>query len=510
MATPITPAVGLVPPRLVLPRRFEKLEQYAKSAGTPLENLVRKVPEPTRRVESLLRSVRDQGLGRFEFLLGLSGSGKTTFLRTLPNFFTGAPVHGVPVQMQLADVPAWLSKQRQGSSEPAIYVLYDRDNPSEEPVHLRSFFENLRVVFRSEASGIVLIWPITDDAKAQDFADVAWDIGRDSVVDPVSRGVYRFKGLPHEDYYDTANTTTMSLNGGKSLEAFGLTRAEAAPLVGASDTISEFYSKLEARSVEINNTYGDLLKDRVVPRVWILLAGNDARAVYTTVATLTQGVRGEVDVARLVSYLDDPKLDAAYLQQWKKIRDKMVYLLTLLDVRVFGLYPNVCVGAIRSFGADGVKKLLATPSGARDAAINAIGSTPFFAALEDPTASVVSMPRETEGKTASEYLRLQASASNDDKALNKALAECLRAALGEADGEWAVTSEKQNIPRSNLQPDIQVDKEGARLVCLEITWRTSGDAVEGVRLQSQNTLTTGHIQQYLLQKILSYVDDLKL
>lgn len=72
---------------LLLPKRYETLQQVAEEQQADLTQIVKKVPEATARIEQLLRQVKSGGMGRFELILGPSGSGKTTFLSTLPRFY---------------------------------------------------------------------------------------------------------------------------------------------------------------------------------------------------------------------------------------------------------------------------------------------------------------------------------------------------------------------------------------------------------------------------------------
>nr|BDT32047.1 ATP-binding protein [Myxococcus sp. MH1] len=499
---------GVPLPKLVLPARFEKLHEVAIAEKVPLENIVRKVDTATRRAEDLLRAVRDQGVGRFEFVLGLSGSGKTTFLRTLPVFYAGAPVHELPAAIQLSDVADHLRKHRAGTTESAFYVLFGRDNPQEDNNTVRAFFESLRVLFREAEGGIVLLWPITDEAKAAEYARTAWEVGRDSIVDVATKGTFRFIGLEKQYFYDTADITTQTLNGGRTLETFGITRAEAEPIIREAETIAEFYGRLQVRSREINSLTGDVLKERVVPRVWILLAGDDAKEIYTTVTVLTHGIRNEVDVRRLLGYLDDPNLDAAYLKEWKKRRERMAYLMTLLDVRVFVLPPNVTLGSVRIYGPDALKSALNLKTAALDQVAKALRSTAFYRAILDFTSATTGAPKATDPTTATEYNRLQQSAAKDDKSLNKALGALLDHTLKVDEVVCEIVSEKQSLPDSNLKPDVQVRLDGRGIICLEPTWRTTGEPIPDGRDDVQNTLTPGHIQQYVLKKVLSYVDDL--
>ena len=85
---------------LLLPKRYENLQDAAEEKKADLTQIVRKVPEATARIELLMRQVVNGGLGRFELFLGPSGSGKTTFLSTLPRFYDGA--HVTPLSDKLS------------------------------------------------------------------------------------------------------------------------------------------------------------------------------------------------------------------------------------------------------------------------------------------------------------------------------------------------------------------------------------------------------------------------
>ena len=73
----------------------------------------------------------------------------------------------------------------------------------------------------------------------------------------------------------------------------------------------------------------------------------------------------------------------------------------------------------------------------------------------------------------------------------------------------SVIAEKQN-QTGNLKPDVLITFTDGRVVCLEPTWRSTGTEIVGEVKERQNTLTTGHIQMYILEKVLGYVNDLGL
>lgn len=95
---------------LRLPKRYEALEREAHESEADLTRIVHRVDTAAERVETLLRQVRDGGLGRFELFLGQSGSGKTTFFKTLTNFFQGTAVESVPTDLPLGEVATHIKK----------------------------------------------------------------------------------------------------------------------------------------------------------------------------------------------------------------------------------------------------------------------------------------------------------------------------------------------------------------------------------------------------------------
>lgn len=492
---------------LTLPRRWEALERQAHSANVDLTRIVQRIDSAASRIETLLRQVQNGGLGRFELFLGHSGSGKTTFFRTLTTFFEGTSVLPIPSDLPLQEVAGYIRSYKHTTDERQVWVLYDRDNPQEEKSEARYFFETLRVLFREKCGSVVIIWPITDPGKALMFSEQAWDIGRDSIVDLTTKGSYTFEGVPRSAYIAIAATTARNL-AGQTIESFGLSGEVLAPLARESATISEFFGRIEAKSAEINGYYRDLLKDKVTPSVWVLVAGDVSKDLSLTVATLTQGTDKRIDIDRFLKYLDTPDLDAAYLREWKQRRGSAAFLLKLLDVRLFELPPNVSLSAIRAYGESSITKPLKLKSVSNSAAVDKMKKAAFFKALVGEETGRSAYLRDTSAESAAEYRRMQDASRQNDKKLNHAIADCLRVAL---EGRSVTVDAEVMAPDSRLKPDIRVVfTDEQRVFCLEPTWRSTGTALEGEIDQRQSTLTVGHIQKYVLEKAMEYVKDLGL
>ncbi len=494
---------------LLLPKRFENLQDAAEDKKADLTQIVRKVPEATGRVEQLLRQVVNGALGRFELFLGPSGSGKTTFLSTLPRFYSGAHITPISDKLSLAEVVTEIRSRITAPVEGQVFVLLERDNPELDAAELRRFFEELRRIFRTREGRVLVIWPITDIDSANLISTTAWSVGSDSVVDQVSKGQYKFTGLPKSAYYEVADITARSLNGGQGLEAFGLGSEVVHAMLQSSETISQFFGQLEAKSQELNSAFGDTLKERRLPSVWILVAGDDTRELSLTVANLTQGTEKRIDIDRMIAVLDASDSTTGYLGDWRKRRHQIAFLLRHLDVRLFELTPNVSVSSIRAFGQPLTTEKLKKRKESAANASSAMQGARFFQLLAGtPSTNAATIRAATEG-TSDEYKRVQQLASKNDKALNKSLAACIERALADVGVGGAVTAEQRKLDaKSNLQPDVMVDLADGRLICIEPTWRTTGVGIDGEIPTQQSSMTVGHIQQYLLAKVLEYVNDL--
>jgi hypothetical protein len=235
---------------LRLPNRYEALERAFVNNTSELNRVIQPIDSAIKRVESLLHQVSDGGLGRFEVFLGESGSGKTTFFKSLPSYFKYTTFNEVPSTLQLSEVPSYIRVHNKNTSAPQIWVLSGRENPRVQADEIFEFFDALRVLFREESGKVLILWPVSDRSQADLIADQAWETGRDSLVD-LTKGLFRFAG-PHKDHYFSIADSTARMITGQGLSNFGLCPESVGPLIQVSETISEFYERLKAKSSSIN------------------------------------------------------------------------------------------------------------------------------------------------------------------------------------------------------------------------------------------------------------------
>jgi hypothetical protein len=488
---------------LRLPSRYEALEREVTEKGLSIIQIVQEVENAKIEIQSLLKQLTFNRLGRFKIFYGISGAGKTTFLKTLGSFFTDIEIIIIPRQISIDEMPKYILKEKVSINN--IFVIEDRDNPTESDEDLKVFFEELRVMFRKPEGQVIVIWPLTDKPSATSIAKIAWDVGRDSITS--SNGIYNFEGLRKSLFYEVADITSKNING-INLESFGITKDSADAILKKVSTIGEYFTALQSLSIDLSAKTDLFLKNKIIPKVWILLPGDDAVEIDRTVKSLTQGLKNRIDIERFIATLDDPTNNSAYLNDWRIRRDKAAFLMRLLDVRILPVYPNLSLASVRAFGENAIKLPLVKKEEKKSTATEVIRKSTLYKLLFEDHSSAETSPSKTTDTMAYEYLRLQKLADREDKLLNKALGDALIETLDEDKIKAVVYIEQQKLEGFTLKPDVQIRLNEKDVICLEPTWRSTGREVAGEVTKKQSSLTLGHIQQYVLNKAMEYVKEL--
>jgi hypothetical protein len=502
-------------PKLELPKRWEFLEQRAEAAGLDTGLFVERVDSAADRIDYLLQRVKTGGGGLFEVFYGLSGSGKTTFLRTLPKHFEQIRVFSFPKEEDLRTLPKFvLGLHAPGDLSARIVLIERRDNPSvADLAKMGEVFAELLETFREPGGAALVLWPVTREDPARRIASEAWTTGRDSMTDTQSRGLYRFIGLPKERFYPVADTTTRNLTG-DGLDTFGVTPEVASGLLASTETIADFFNAVDLYAESQREKTWSVLKTRIRARLWIVLPGDLPTVLRSTVLSLTQGSRNRADIDLIAEFIDKPDDKApVYVTDWKARRAAMAHLLRAIDLRLFELPPNVSLAAIRAMGDATVKSKLKQQTMKVEDAKETLRASKLYKEIQTelglqttPFAGVI---RDVD-ETANEYRRVQVLAAKGDKALNKALGLLLAECLKEDAPQVQVSSEKRSLPNCDLKPDVCLQLDELDFICIEPTWRSTDAGIPGEIDGGQNTLAASHMKKYLLDKAMQYVKALDL
>lgn len=501
--------------KLELPKRWELLEQRAVAAGLDTGLFVERVDSAADRIDYLLQRVKTGGGGLFEVFYGLSGSGKTTFLKTLPKQFQQIRVSSFPKDNPLSELPGFIHDMYvPGDASARIVLVERRDNPSQQDMQsLSETFAELLEVFRDAKGAALVLWPITREASAQKIAAEAWTTGRDSMADTRSKGFYHFVGLPKDRFYAVADTTTRNLTG-DGLETFGVTPEVGTELLVGTETIADFFNAVDLYAEGQREKTWSVLKTKVRARLWVVLPGDVPSAIRSTVLSLTQGSRSRVDIELVAEFIDQPDDKAPlYVADWKARRSAMAHLLRAIDLRLFEMPPNVSLAAIRAYGDASVKAKLKQPAINLEDAKAAMRNSKLYKEIETelginetPFAGAI---RDVE-ETSNEYRRVQALAAKGDKSLNKAIGLLLAECLKEDVPKVAVASEKRSLPNCDLKPDVCLHIGDLDYICVEPTWRSTDKGIPDELDGGQNTLAASHMKKYLLDKAMQYIKALDL
>jgi len=501
--------------KLELPKRWEFLEQRAQAAGLDAGLFVERVDSAADRIDYLLQRVKTGGGGLFEVFYGLSGSGKTTFLKTLPKQFEQIRVSSFPKTMALSALPAYIHDTHvPGDTSARIILIERRDNPSQQDMQsLSETFAELLEVFRDPKGNALVLWPVTREPSARKIAEEAWVTGRDSMTDTRLKGFYNFIGLPKDRFYAVADTTTRNLTG-DGLESFGVTPDVANDLLVGNETIADFFNAVDLYAEAQREKTWSILKTKVRARLWVILPGDVPSAIRSTVLSLTQGSRNRVDIELVAEFIDQPDEKAPiYVADWKARRSAMAHLLRAIDLRLFELPPNVSLAAVRAFGDTSVKERLKQPTIKFEDAKTAMRNSKLYKEIEAELGinetPFAGASRDVE-ETSNEYRRVQALASKGDKSLNKAIGLLLSECLKDDAPTVKVVSEKQSLANCDLKPDVCLHIGDLDYICIEPTWRSTDRGIAGELDGGQNTLAASHMKKYLLDKAMQYVKALGL
>jgi hypothetical protein len=494
-------------PPISLPTRYERLEAKAREINADLRRIVVKVEASVEHLQELFLAMQQTDLCRFEVFYGASGSGKTTFLETLEQFFEGVTVHKLDSTVPLTESVAKIEKEMQGSRGlKSIVYLADRDNPTETDDELLTFFERLRALFRRIDPRLLVVWPISLKDKSQHLFDLAQSIGADSLIGRTA-GPYHFRGPPNAQYYAIADDTARMFNEGSGLLEFGIDETIGTGVLSQAATLGAYFNKIIDHSNMLNDIIADVLREKPRPRVWVVVCGDEDTELMSTVQSLTFGNQRALDTTKFTAHVGERRRQTQYMKDWQALGSYMTFLLRMLDVKVIEVPPNLALAVVRAFGDQGIRNALKQKSANKMNTIDSLQESVLGELVTGAEPRDRRAPHKTGADTRAEFNRIQARAKAEDRLLNKAFAAAFQELFARQQKETVSIGERKSV-FSTLVPDVLIDEPGNDPICLEFTWRTTGEIASGKR--QQKTFTPGHIQQYVFQKAYEYVKALNL
>jgi hypothetical protein len=397
-----------------IPNRFEAILARSDMQAAPL---ILPVEEDLRDFERLRQLATVQSSGVIAFLLGVTGSGKTTAAYSAATHMneTFAPVTLVPHDIPLRDVYSWVSTNLPAQSERAQPVLLDGREITDDQIGLRQLVTSLNGLLRTRPD-VLLLWPTTDTEWHQEIHSIAERVGGTSLV-PTGADI-AVRGPEPAAWLSVLERILVQLD--HSLDDLALEATTLDQLADRAKTIGEFLGLVGAAIVE---RVDQVRLAKTLPSV-------------TFVVTSTSEVVGEANRIRrargqflkadeLLAYSPRSRSGKWWTARGTDPRHTLGYVISLFHARLATMTPSSVVYACAHFGDPALR---AAVEGADmgpnwSNADRTVRNTDFFRLMAGLASTEFTSTRKgkTAGSTLAAYAAIQALSAQHHKAINQAI-----------------------------------------------------------------------------------------
>ena len=334
----------------LLPDRYEGLNETA--GNKDVTKIIVPVQSGIEKIEEYYEEIVSSGRGAFLILLGKSGSGKTTFLRTLSIFIKNVEVITISNDMNILEEISSLSKSKYSLR---ILIIEGRESILDmSNIEVTNAIQTINRFIRTDkGNNTLVVWPCNNQDIVDNLVETSRTVGGTSLLD-YENTYFSFVGPDKSQFVYIAKQTVEFFNDGKTLLDFGVTDEVAGNCVEQSETIGE-YLKLINRKVRKNKKY---ISDFLVKKrcnMWVLVLGLNEPS--KDVEALTKGENLEADIQRLLI-----STDANIIQEVKKIPDQIALLSHYLDTKIIYIPIVDALSIIRNYANNDLKKIMKNQS----------------------------------------------------------------------------------------------------------------------------------------------------
>lgn len=344
-------------PAITLPTRWEKLESKIKNDTVSLRTIVRPIPDAMIVVRNIINYLRVTDGCQVLVIHADTGSGKTTFLNTLPHYMQDINLHIRTIDLQPLSEEGFateLWKLRVVPDGINMIILEGRERPkSITNSYIENVLSNINRFGRSTKTPILFVIPTNDDEVARLWCDVGSHVGdlipAHSLFEGSSRW-YNFPGVDRSEYVEVVEETVRTLNPPYNLYRFGISPDEVKSWVETSPTIGKFIETL-ANKVTYRRGITKLVSRGKKDHVWIVYCAPDSGHydhTYITLDGLVQDEMFRVAPNKLVA----PESGTTLMRGWREPAQwaKLIASLNFLDVRLINFPIITVVTAALTYG----------------------------------------------------------------------------------------------------------------------------------------------------------------
>jgi hypothetical protein len=342
-------------PRLTLPTRWELLQAKIGTDDASLKTIIRPVPEALQNIRNITEYLRTTSGCQVLVIRADTGSGKTTFLNTLPHYMPdeGLFVQSIDLQFVEEDkFPYELEKITLSQDNINIIILEGREKPESIPdKYIQIVLANINRFSRQKRIPMLFVIPTIEEPVARSWCDHGVRIG-DLIPEHKLYGSsrwYNFPGVKKEGYVDIVRETVRVLNS-QNIEDFGVSTDELNKWAEISPTIGKF---IELVATETTNRRASSMITFKGKRdhVWTLFCAPDYKHYDHTYLVL-DGLCHDEKLHPSANKIISPEVDTSTAKFWREPAQwaKLVTTINFLDIRLINFSITAVVSAVLAYG----------------------------------------------------------------------------------------------------------------------------------------------------------------
>lgn len=344
-------------PTLILPNRWEYLQPKIEGRKVAVRTIIRPVQRAMIIIRNIISYLETTGGSQVLVMRADSGSGKTTFLNTLPDYMPDVKFNKQVVELENVDAENFNSElQSRGTINDGInlFILEGREKPeSVNEKYVQVVLSNINRFARNQRVPIIFVIPTTDSNVARLWCEQGSTIGDLIPEGKLYEGSrwYEFVGISKDQYIDITKETVEALNPNRTLFDY-ISPDEAKELVKTASTIGRYME------IIVTQVSGRRDQTRIVSRgrrehVWIVYCSPDLRHrdhTYQVVDGLCADEYLRVSPIKLIPESANTPIERTWRQpeEWAKL----IAAVRFLDVRLVNLSVVTLVTAALTYGDD--------------------------------------------------------------------------------------------------------------------------------------------------------------
>ncbi len=344
-------------PQPVLPTRWEYLQPKIEHSNIPLTTIINPIDQAMEVIRAIIESLRTTGGCQVFVIRADTGSGKTTFLNTLPHY-----MHDVDFAIQTIDIQELgqeefgpVLRSIQVSQEKInLVILEGREAPKDiSDRYVQVVLANINRFARNKRVPLLIVIPTVDEQVARNWCDQALKIGDLIPEQQLHEGSrwYNFPGVPKEQYIEIASKTVRALNPPYDIVQFGISSDEMSTWVDTSSTIGRFIEVLANKISARRRAASRLVPKIRREHVWVVYCTPDLRHydhTYLVIDGLVQDNKMRLSPTKLVP----SNADTSFFKSWRQSPQwaRLVATINFLDVRLMNFPIISAVTAALVYG----------------------------------------------------------------------------------------------------------------------------------------------------------------